>query len=172
MKYKTFIRLAAVAGVSGLLGTAYLVNRAVHASASEPEPLAEPAPAPALPPAVPSPLPVATAPVAAPAAAPPTTTELRATLEAWLETHADRHGEMRAVDIFPAATYRATAVRFPPADAVRFSNDPSQWSQIRIDLDRNGVDDEKWLLRNGHTYKREILAADGRTVFGAPEYFR
>lgn len=33
------------------------------------------------------------------------------------------------------------------------------------------VDDEKWLLMNGHTHKVEMLRSDGKTVVGEPQYF-
>ena len=92
------------------------------------------------------------------------TSQIQSQIEAWLTANPDRHGLMRANDVLPQAPFRATAIRFPEDTAGRFSNNPTQWSQIRLDLNRDGVDDEKWLLRNGHTYKRETLDANGHTL--------
>lgn len=90
-------------------------------------------------------------------------------MDQWLNTHPDRHGKNKWFDILPNELFRATAIRFPETDASKWSNNSSQWSQIRLDLNRDGVDDEKWLLKNGHTYKREVLDANGRVIF--TEYF-
>lgn len=90
--------------------------------------------------------------------------QLKGRLDAWLTTHADRQGQTRAHDILPGESFCATAVRFNEESAARFSNNPSQWSQIRLDLNRDGTDDEKWLLQNGRTYKREVLDINGHSV--------
>jgi hypothetical protein len=86
-----------------------------------------------------------------PAAAPQTrslsTDEIRAQIATWLETHQNRNGKMKQQDILPDQSFRATAVRFPTGSAEKWSDDPNQWSQIRLDLNRDGTDDEKWLLK-------------------------
>lgn len=164
MRFKTFRMMAATVFLGAVVGTGMCV-RAMSLDAPDARPsIADTPVVPPVPPVPPAP-PAVPAPAASPspAVAIPTS-QLRAELESWLSENPDRRGLMRAVDVLPQRPYRVTAVRFPDADARRFSNDPSQWSQLRIDLDRNGVDDEKWLLRNGRTYKREVLAADGRTV--------
>ncbi len=146
MKYSTFNKLRWTAGIGLIAGLGWVgFRRCDHGGASAP------------------------ATIQAAAAGRPTTEEVRGMLEAWLTAHGDRGGQMRMNDILPAAPFKATAIRFPEADAARFSNDPRQWSQIRLDLDRDGVDDEKWLLKNGHTYKREVLDAAGRTT--VTQYF-
>src|SRR5581483_2341686 len=99
-----------------------------------------------------------------------TTAELKQKLGKWLADNPDRHGMMRREDILPRENFRATAIRFPQSDAIKWSNNDSQWSQIRIDLDRDGRDDEKWLLKNGGLYKREVLDSNGNTTF--TEYFK
>jgi hypothetical protein len=99
----------------------------------------------------------------------PNIDQIRATLERWLAAN-PRNGAMKLVDILPQEPYRATAIRFPEADALKWSNDPNQWSQVRLDLNRDGTDDEKWLLKNGRTYKREMLSATGKTT--STEYFK
>lgn len=99
-----------------------------------------------------------------------TTSELRNKVESWLNAHGNRRGRTQWKDIMPDESFRAIAVRFQEADASKWSNDPDQWSQIRLDLDRDGVDDEKWLLKNGHTYKREVLDRSGCTT--KTEYFK
>jgi len=98
-----------------------------------------------------------------------TTEELKKKISLWLTLNSDRHGLMKKDDILPGESFRATAVRFPQKDAVKWSDKDSQWSQIKIDLDRNGIDDEKWLLKNGSLYKREVLDATGKTSL--TEYF-
>ena len=99
----------------------------------------------------------------------PATASIRKKIERWLTDYPDRNGKGKLADFLPAESFRATAVRFPENDAVKWSNNPRQWSQVKIDLDRDGVDDEKWLLKNGHTYKRETLDRNGRVV--TTEYF-
>lgn len=99
----------------------------------------------------------------------PTVQELKTAIGEWLVVHADR-GDLRQMkDILPGRSYSAKVVRFKEEDAVKFSDNPSQWSQVRLDLDRDGDDDEKWLLKNGGLYKREVLDSSGRTV--STEYF-
>jgi|GEM_PF-5232641 hypothetical protein len=100
----------------------------------------------------------------------PTTSQIRTALDQWLAMNPRAGATMKLVDILPQEPYKATALRFPEADAVKWSNDPNQWSQVRLDLNRDGKDEEKWLLKNGRTYKREILGASGKTI--ATEYFK
>ena len=97
------------------------------------------------------------------------TAQIRSDLDAWLQANPDRQGKTKSMDILSAASFRATAIRFPDDTAGKWSDDPRQWSQIRLDLDRDGTDDEKWLLKNGHTYKREVLDRSGKVT--ATEYF-
>jgi hypothetical protein len=93
-----------------------------------------------------------------------TVVQLQMKIEQWLAAHPDRNGKTMLVNIMPTEPFRATVIRFPEADAVRWTSNPSDWSQVRLDLDRDGVDDEKWLLKDGHTYKREVLDRNGRTI--------
>ena len=95
----------------------------------------------------------------------PTTADIREAIENWLTQNPDRFGQMKLVNFLPTAPYRATAIRFQETEAAKWTSDPRQWSQIRLDLNRDGVDDEKWLLKNGHTYKREVIDRQGRTTF-------
>jgi hypothetical protein len=97
--------------------------------------------------------------------------EIKGMLEQWLSVHGNRNGKMRMNNILPAAPFIANVIRFEEKDAVRFSNSPQQWSQFRLDLNRDGVMDEKWLLVNGRINRRETLASDGKTVTGAAQYF-
>jgi hypothetical protein len=145
MKYRTFNKIRWAAGIALVAGAGWGAVRGCGAHGG------------------------VTAPTPAEAARRPATEEVRTLLEGWLATHGDRQGKTRLDDILPNAPFKATAIRFPDADAAKFSDDPRQWSQIRLDLDRNGVDDEKWLLKNGHTYKREVLDGRGRTT--TTEYF-
>jgi hypothetical protein len=162
MKYRTFVRLATLGALGAVATVAGGVVYAIRQSSDTTPPVV------AIPETTSPPVPLASVPeVVVPVQAAPSQqprVDLRVVIENWLAEYPDRGERMRAEDVFPTQTYRMTAVRFRPEDAVRFSNDPRQWSQIRIDFDRNGIDDEKWLLRNGHTYKREVLAQDGRTV--------
>jgi hypothetical protein len=147
MKYSPFNKLRWMAGIGVVVGLGWIGFR----GCAEPDGASAPATSRST------------------AAGRPTTEQVRGMLEAWLTAHGDRGGKMRMNDILPAAPFKATAIRFPDVDAAKFSNDPRQWSQIRLDLDRDGVDDEKWLLKNGHTYKREVLDAAGRTT--VTQYF-
>jgi len=165
MKYKTFRNLFVIGLVAAVVGGIWHCSSGssdkpvpTHASAtyrSAPStPQAEPAPYVASP----------VRPVAL------ETSLVKNMVEQWLTTHGNRSGKMRRDNFLPDAPFRATAIRFPSGSAEQFSNDPQQWSQIKIDLNRDGVDDEKWLLKNGRTYKREVLAGDGRTVVST-QYF-
>jgi hypothetical protein len=98
------------------------------------------------------------------------TAEIRGKIEKWLTDNPDRKGQEKQVDILPGEPFRATAIRFKEQDAAKWSNDPKQWSQIKLDLNRDGIDDEKWLLKNGHTYKRETLDPAGNVT--STEYFK
>ena len=151
VKYKTFIRLLAATGVLSLGGLGWLVFSPGEETAGQKSAVSKAAAAP-------------TATVAEARPAPLTTEELREKLERWLEANPDRQGRMRANDILPQESFRADAIRFPEADAKKFSSLDSQWSQFRIDLNRDGRHDEKWLLKEGHTYKREVLDATGATI--------
>lgn len=158
MKFRTFRILGLIVVISALIsayaGITYLVN---HRPA--PQPIA----------ATTTPVPIAV-PIT-PAAPDPLSTEaIRTKIEDWLDANPDRNGQMKLVNFLPRAPFRATAIRFPEADAVKWTSDPRHWSQIRLDLDRDGTDDEKWLLKNGHTYKREVLDRSGRTI--SSEHFK
>ena len=93
------------------------------------------------------------------------TVELKTKLGTWLVTNQYRHGKKQWSDILPHESFKASVLRFKEEDAVKFSNNPGQWSQIKIDLNRDGVDDEKWLLNNGGLYKREVLDANGKVTY-------
>ena len=95
---------------------------------------------------------------------------LRSKVEAWLRQNPDRRGQMQMPDILPNEPFRATAIRFKDSDAAKWSNDSRQWSQIKIDVNRDGIYDEKWLLKNGSTYKRETLNGAGQST--NTEYFQ
>jgi hypothetical protein len=99
-----------------------------------------------------------------------TTLEIKGMLDQWLAAHGNRHGKMRINNILPSAPFLANIIRFEEKDAVRFSDDPQQWSMIRLDLNRDGIMDEKWLLINGRIAKREVFGSDGKTVIET-QYF-
>lgn len=170
MKFKTFRIIAAFVCLGTVLSLGFCAIKLVSSVANRPKTdqtavvTQEPAPVAVVP----------SVPVAAPAVEAPraqlTQGEVRMRVEAWLTSHANRGAKGKLVDIMPSEPFRATAIRFPEADAKRWSNDPSQWSQIKLDLDRDGVDDEKWLLRNGETYKREVLDRSGKVI--QTEYFK
>jgi hypothetical protein len=177
MKFRTFRILALFAGLTTVGGLGYLIFAPGHAPAVvQPPPPSLPPPAPP-PPALPPPPQQPSAPVVPEPPAPPrpsstdaTTDRIRAKLEQWLTQHPNRQGKTKLEDILPSESFKATMVRFPEPDASKWSNDPGQWSQVRIDLNRDGHDDEKWLLKNGHTYKRETLDSTGRVV--STQYFK
>lgn len=175
MKYKTARNLALVAALMAVSGIGYGVYGLATRPASLPlmatepqnlpppvQPVAEPVPA-----LTPLPIPVAI-PVAQPAR--PTRDQLRTEFDTWLAANPRPLEEMRRFDIFPNAPFQATIERFRDRPE-RFSNDPSQWSMIRIDFNRDGVNDEQWLLSNGRSYKVEQLGPDGSTVIGDPFRF-
>src|SRR5689334_21274039 len=62
-----------------------------------------------------------------------TTEELKQKLGLWLTLNSDRQGLMKKENILPNESFRATAIRFPHNDAIKWSNKDSQWSQIKID---------------------------------------
>lgn len=162
MKFTTFAKLFFTGALAVVAFAVYLIFGAKHSapSASVPAPVAVAVPvsvAVAPPVAVSEPAPSAQS-VAL------TTGELRTQLEQWLNLHSNREGKDKIADILPNASFRASIVRFPDEVAKQWSSDPSQWSQIYIDLDRNGMDDEKWLLKNGAIYKREVLDANKKVI--------
>ena len=161
MKFRSFVKVfgffAVLAALGIVLGAVKLVSSCDSSSKSTQTPI--PTSTPVVTPPVQT---VLQTPVIAPTQ--PTTQEVKSALEDWLNTNGDRHGLMRQNDILPNAKFRATAIRFKDVDAVKFSNDTRQWSQFRLDLNRDGVDDEKWLLMNGKIHKREILDARGQTT--------
>ena len=164
MKYKSFIRLILVSIAVVVIGSVVIIAGCItlvarHASK---ESLAAQSTTP------PATTGSGSGPVQQPTRA--TTEELKKKLSLWLTLNSDRHGLMKKDDILPSESFRATAIRFPQSDAVKWSNKDSQWSQIKIDLDRNGIDDEKWLLKNGDLYKREVLDTTGKTSL--TEYFK
>jgi len=157
MKFKTFRLIALGLVIGSLLGMAWCVHSCVQSTPVVSTPAVS----------VPS---ATLAPPPPPTRQSLTIPEVQAKVEGWLSAHPSRHGLMKNVNVMPAELFRATAIRFPEPDASRWTTNPDDWNQIRLDLDRDGVDDEKWLLKNGHTYKREILDRSGRTV--QVEYFR
>lgn len=164
MKYRTFIKLVWFSAICAIILLGYGAVRAFGQSSSEPpRPLTAQSTSHEQPPsvAIPQPQPIATQQL--------TTDEMRVRLEDWLKAHGNRQNAMRLTDILPNEPFKVTVIRFKEEDAVKFSNDASQWSQFRLDLNRDGIDDEKWLLKNGHTYKRETLDRNGKTV--QTEYF-
>lgn len=177
MKYTTARNIGIFALLMAVIGLGYglygLVTRPTPpptlAAATEPQSISPSAQPAALPVPVPSltPIPVAI-PVVQPAR--PTRDQLRIDFDAWLVANPRPLEETRRDDIFPGASFRATVERFRDRPE-RFSNDPAQWSMIRIDFNRDGINDEQWLLFNGRCYKVEGLGPDGRTVIGAPFRF-
>ena len=151
MKYKTFIRLVSVAGGLLVIVMGYSVGGCLQRTPSTPVASVQPA-------AVPQ----SVTPTLAPRQL--TVAEIQVKIEQWLVAHPDRNGRTMLVNILPTEPFRATVIRFSEADAVRWTSNPNDWSQVRLDLDRDGTDDEKWLLKNGHTYKREVLDRNGRTT--------
>lgn len=103
---------------------------------------------------------------AAQAQTPPGREEIRAEVEKWLTDHPDRKGQMRQEDIIPGRRFRATAVRFPDNSPMKKLSKETQWSQILIHTD---AQDEKWLLKDGHTYKWEVLDKN-KSVIGAGHF--
>jgi len=91
----------------------------------------------------------------------PTRAEIKADVDRWLAEHPDRKGKMREDNILPGKPYRATAVRFPDNSPVKNLSKENQWSQILIHADDH---DEKWLLKDGHTYKWEVLDKNKKTI--------
>ncbi|MBI3633736.1 MAG: hypothetical protein HY226_05615 [Candidatus Vogelbacteria bacterium] len=89
---------------------------------------------------------------------------MKSKIGAWLKANTYRHGKVQWGDFLPSETFRATALRFKKEDAVKFSDNEGQWSQIKVAYSKSGPDNEKWLLKNGALYKREILGDDGKTV--------
>lgn len=163
MKFRTF-RIVVTLVILGLLVAAGYLFCGRHSSAAPAQAAAVAAPASQ------SQIPAAPEPAPAAKPLPLTDGEVRMKIEQWLSLHPDRQDKMRLVDILSNEPFKATVLRFPEADAKKWSNDPSQWSQVRIDLNRDGVDDEKWLLKNGGLYKREVLDRNGKSV--DTEYFK
>jgi hypothetical protein len=161
MKYRTFRKLYISATVLIIAGLGWAVCGPSGNDAAKRQPRRESASSPIITPPPPAPRPAL--PAYAPKAA-VTTDFIKTQVDAWLENNQDRRGQMKLVDFLPGAPFRATAIRFQDADAARFTSDPRNWSQIRIDRDRSGLDDEKWLLKNGRTYKREVLGPDSKTT--------
>lgn len=95
-----------------------------------------------------------------PPAKPRTVAQLQANLDAWLAANGDRAGRTKLKGTLPGQQC-LTALRFKESDAIKWSDRPAQWSQLRVDFDCDGRDDEKWLLKNGNTWKRETLNPDG-----------
>jgi hypothetical protein len=165
MKYKSFIRIVLITIAVAVVGSVVIIGGCimlVARHASKDTPVAQ------------NPTPPATTSGGGGGAVQQstraTTEELKQKLGLWLTLNSDRHGLMKKENILPNESFRATVIRFPQSDAVKWSNKDSQWSQIKIDLDRNGLDDEKWLLKNGELYKREVLDSTGKTTF--MEYFK
>lgn len=94
---------------------------------------------------------------------------LRTAAQAWLSSNPRGYHEMQRRTVI--AGVRATAVRFPAADARKFTDNENEWNQLRFDYDGNGRDDEKWLIKQGVISKREVLGPDGKTVVGSPIFF-
>lgn len=151
MKHNTFVALTAAAGLTAVIAGGYLACSHVR-STSRPS------------------APVVTV-VATRSSVCPADATIHPALIGWLATHGDRHGQVRAIDAVPGIAHRLTAVRFPPGSpAARFSDNEAQWSQLRLDCDGDGRDDQKWLLRNGAPYKAEDLGPDGASV-GVARHF-
>jgi len=164
MKFKTFLLIACLILIGMVFGTIYLINQIVGGENTSVGYTQRPI----------NPITGQSEFIPPPSLQPKTTAltteELRMKIEQWLDQYGNRRGKNKLADIMPYEAFRATAIRFPENDAVRWSNNPNQWSQVKLDLNRDGIDDEKWLLKNGHTYKREILDSNGRVMH--TEYFK
>jgi hypothetical protein len=197
MKFKTFRCLVAVAvlvGAVGLWKVSFGGGNSQTVPVSVPTVVATHAPLPPPPPLVAVPVvqvEVRSAPVqlpapvkvvvqVAPAVVPQpvqtqvsrtaTTAEIQGKVGTWLSSNKYRHGSKKWEDFLPKESFKATALRFPEADAVKWSNNQGYWSQIKIDSNRDGIDEEKWLLKNGDLYKREVITASGQVTH--TEYFK
>jgi hypothetical protein len=200
MKFKTFRCLVAVAVLVGVVGLWKVSSgggnsQTVPAPVSVPTVVVTHAPLPPPPPLVAAPVvqvevrsapvqvapapvkvvvqvapAVVSAPVQTQVSRTATTEELKSKLGSWLSANKYRHGKKTWEDFLPGESFRATVVRFPEADAVKWSNNQGHWSQIKIDLNRDGKDDEKWLLKNSELYKREVLNSSGQVT--QTEYFK
>ena len=146
MRFKTFISLVSFGVLIFSTLVVYSCSRILSSTAA---PTVQPAPTANIQPETQRPLSVA---------------EIRQKLDGWLRANPDRVGATRSDNILPNERFRANAIRFPPETANRWSNDERQWSQIRLDLNRDGIEDEKWLLKNGLTWKRETLDPQGKVV--------
>ena len=162
MRYNTGVALL----FTGVIGVLCLSSwGAIHCYQSMPPTPSKPSFVAAQPqtvaPPAPNPAPVAASPAPLPAGRDLSTAEIRVKIDAWLAQHPDRHSQTKWVDILPDERFKATAVRFREVDAIKWSNNSSQWSQIRFDRNRDGIEDEKWLLLNGRTWRREEIFPDG-----------
>ncbi|MGH9762149.1 MAG: hypothetical protein ACREDR_16710 [Blastocatellia bacterium] len=136
---RAIIALTLIGIVAGIVGLGFLVKSLTHNSGAKSEPQLQAA---------------ATTSQASQLQTPPSREEIRAEVEKWLTDHPDRKGQMRQEDILPGRRFRATAVRFPDNSPMKKLSKETQWSQILIHSD---AQDEKWLLKDGHTYKWEVL---------------
>ena len=108
------------------------------------------------------------APPATPAAH--TNAEIKSILSEFLAHHGKNNGRDKWQDCIPNAPFKATAVKFAPGPHAQYSSqDQTLWSQIKLDLNRDGVDDAKILLKDNVPYKLERINASGKTV-GSPEF--
>lgn len=68
----------------------------------------------------------------------------------FLNTHqAATEGKLK--DIFPGEKFKVNLYR---------DGDSSSWTRLKIDLNRNNKDDEKWTLNNGLPSKRSVSSRD------------
>lgn len=176
MNFKTFRNIAILVGLCFVLTLGWCTCR----SSSTPKPNAvTTAPryyAPTSAPAAYNPAPVQSAPVYAPSPVPiqqqvavPDVDTLRNAASAWLQSNPRGYREMSRRTII--AGVRVTAVRFPANDARKFTDNEADWNQLRFDMNGDGRDDEKWLIKFGRISKRELLGGDGKTTVGEPQMF-
>ena len=135
MKYKTFINLITVGGVTGLLGVCGLSSCLLSRD---------------------SPSKTQNAPVATstPAATPVqqstgTRTADQAVVE-FLNRQPNATGE-KIKDAFPRESFKVNIYR---------DGSSPTWTRLKIDLDRDEKDDEKWTLANGQPDKRQVSTRD------------
>lgn len=102
----------------------------------------------------------------------PSPKEMRTILENWLIEHPKNEGRTQWKDCIPGESFIATVGRFKDEDHFKWSSsDPTRWSMFWIDYNRDGINDEKWLLKDGRPAKRESLGPDGKTVVGEAQRF-
>ena len=138
MRFTTFRNLVAAGAATlglGIVGGGVALYRAL------PD-----APAPAVRPA---PTPIAPTP-----AGDPRDASLRPVDRSILDVLAHPPASDKIKDAFPHETYKVNLYRDTPG---------AVWTRLKVDLDRDDLDDEKWDLTNGQPAKRHVSSKDDGT---------